>query len=249
MEAEAGARQPDHAAGIARRAEFASRHPLAQVSAKDRGVPGRAPEEARAPARDRGAREEASADAQAQRIAGRALRFAAHEHPLQDVAAEIHRVMRAGLLEGRQRGERGVRILPAQVAFDADMLGDRVEEDEIAEVVAMPREAAVDAAAQAVRRAREFEPARLGEVPREFAIGLERSPTPVVRCHPLLPAPGRCACEAESSGRSFFGFKEGNEDRAGGLGSSMGGRAQAVSDSPRKSPEFSLTKSAPEHLQ
>lgn len=183
MKAEAGARQPDHAAGIARGWERPARHPLAEMRSQDGGVLGRAPAEARAPASDRGVRQHATACRATQRDARRAFAVTVDEDAIEDGAANVHRVVRAGFLEGRQRRERRVRRAPTFMALDGDVPGNAVDEDEVSEVVAVLREPAVRVAPRALRGRREFESPFVRKVTRDLHVGLERSRMPGIRCH------------------------------------------------------------------
>jgi hypothetical protein len=134
----------------------------------------RAARERAAPPRHGRARQRPAARTPANRLPRGALGRASNEDLLQDLAANLHGVVGSRLLKGGLGRERRVGRLPALVARYADVLGDGVEEYEVAEVVAVLREAAVGPAAQAVRRARKVESPFPRQVSGEFGIGLER---------------------------------------------------------------------------
>jgi hypothetical protein len=174
IEARRGVGQANHGGGIARGANVRLRHPLGQRGAEDGGQSGRAAREGAAPSRDGRASQRPPPGAPAKRAPRGAFRGASDEDLLQNLAANFHRVVRAGLLEGRQGRERGVGRLRALVAAHCDVLGDGVEKDEVAEVVAVLGKAAILTAAQTMRRTRQIESSLPRQAAREFGIGLER---------------------------------------------------------------------------
>lgn len=201
--------QADRGGGIARRGNLMCGQPRGQLRAEDRGESARVSGERAAPANQGREGQRAAALAPTEDPPRRALRGAADEHLFQSFAAHFDRIVRARLLKGGQGRERRVRLSPALIAHHADVRGDGVEEDEVAEVVAVSGEAAVGAAAQAARRLREREPARAGQVPGELRIGLERRARRAYGDQSFAPwRPGEDA-STRSLGRFFFGPKEG----------------------------------------
>lgn len=168
VEPEGGARGPEEAGGNARDAR------RRDLRGEDAGQMACAPRERSTPSRHGRASERPASHALRERPPRGALGGAADEHLLERLAADFDGVVRAGLLERGKRREEGVGLSPALVTLDADVLGDGVEEHEVAEVMAVLRESALGAAPDASRRAREYEPALGGEMPGKLRIGLER---------------------------------------------------------------------------
>lgn len=174
VEAESGSGRTEEEHGIPADGNVRGGHTLGEVGGeRGRMAAGLAPEPA-APLPEGGARERGAAPGAPKIFQDCALGTAFEKDSIEDRAADLDRVVGAGLLEGPEGRERPALGALAEVALDADVGDDGVAEDEVAEVVTVLHEAAVAVADPATLGARQREPTFPRQAPGELTIVLER---------------------------------------------------------------------------
>lgn len=177
IKAKCGAGRTEEEFGIAADGAMRGGQVLGEVGRERGRMAAREAPESAAPLPNGGSRERGAAPGAPKIFQDRPLGTAFEEDSIEDRAADLDRVVGAGLLEAGEGPERAAVGALATVALDADMRDDGVAENEVTEVVTVLHEAAVGSAYPALIGTCQYQSPFARQPPGELAIVLERTGT------------------------------------------------------------------------